>query len=65
MNTLRKHLAGASMEDDMDGAERKSDLGRLFEVMVKLNIREALLFSPSAMLEIKDGDVKETRDVIS
>lgn len=59
MNTLRKHLAGASIEGDMDGEEKKRDVGRLFGMIAKLNVGEALLFSPSAILEFKDGNANK------
>jgi len=53
MGTLRKHLAGASGIglDDNDESE-KHNVKEIFGEIVKLNAGQALLFSPSAMLDV-------------
>ena len=71
--TLRSHLAGASssIEGEAIGKQqqeqeqkqqqdkgRRRDVGSIFETIVNLNVGEALLFSPSAMLSVKnDGEI--------
>ncbi|APA07342.1 hypothetical protein sscle_02g021120 [Sclerotinia sclerotiorum 1980 UF-70] len=65
LNSLKRHLAGATsnlLDDDntdSDGLASSRGNGdnakRLFAEIVKLNIGEALLFSPSAMIDVEVG----------
>jgi hypothetical protein len=72
--TLRKHIAAASpfaksgkpiqdlLIEDLGGAGEESSserLGRIFEEIVTLNVGESLLFTPSAMLRVEDGEPKK------
>ena len=50
---LRSHLAGASpFEDDPQGR----DIKEIFKKIVKLEAGEALLFSPSTVLSLTEGE---------
>lgn len=48
---LKSHLAGVSSEGDAS----KRDVAQIFKQIVNLNAGQALLFSPSAMLGVEDG----------
>ena len=52
---LRGHLAGARMYDDQSNAE-------LFETIVSLTTGQALVFCPSAMLDVSDNEVLRLND---
>ena len=53
LHALRSHLAGMSaFEDDHQGR----DIKEIFKKIVKLEAGEALLFSPSTMLGLTEGD---------
>jgi hypothetical protein len=51
---LRSHLGGASAEAgiDDDGAKK------IFKEIGKLRVGESLRFSPTALLDVEDGEVK-------
>lgn len=65
LNSLKRHLAGATsnlLDDDntdSDGLASSRGNGdgakRLFAEIVKLRVGEALLFSPSAMIDVEVG----------
>ena len=58
LHALRSHLAGVSpFEDDHQGR----DIKEIFQKIVKLEAGEALLFSPSTMLSLKEGDAAEVK----
>lgn len=59
MEALRTHLAGASGEDSESRAGKRRDVESIFKSIVNLNVGEALMFSPSAMLDVKDGLVSK------
>ncbi|KAI9808627.1 MAG: hypothetical protein M1825_003778 [Sarcosagium campestre] len=48
MATLKQHLAGAGANNDKDPSSTSS---KIFEKIVQLDVGQALLFSPSAMVE--------------
>jgi len=52
LSTLQKHLAAASshLTTSNGTPDSKNKIGKIFDEIVKLNVGEALLFSPSAML---------------
>lgn len=57
---LRKHLAGASaasriMEEAGEDGDRQDAAEELFARVVRLRVGEALLFAPSAVLELEEG----------
>lgn len=53
LQALKSHLAGVSpFDDDHQGR----DLREIFKKIVKLEAGEALLFSPSTMLSLTEGD---------
>lgn len=53
--TLREHLAGVSSLDE-SGVATKRDVRSIFAEIVELGPGEALMFSPSAMLEPVEGE---------
>lgn len=63
LNSLKRHLAGAasnmlndddtSSSDFPSSGERDHDAKSLFSKIVKLTVGEALLFSPSAMMDVE------------
>ena len=53
--TLREHLAGVSTLDELEGATKR-DARSIFAEIVELEPGEALMFSPSAVLELVDGE---------
>ncbi|KAM0124285.1 hypothetical protein ACHAO1_011086 [Botrytis cinerea] len=63
LNSLKRHLAGAasnmlndddtSSSDFPSSGEREHDAKSLFSKIVKLTVGEALLFSPSAMIDVE------------
>ena len=53
--TLREHLAGVSTLDELGGV-MKRDGRSIFSEIVELEPGEALMFSPSAMLETVEGE---------
>ncbi|KAI9692098.1 MAG: hypothetical protein M1812_008534, partial [Candelaria pacifica] len=53
LRTLETHLAGATA---LSGSSDKSNIKEIFQTIVNLDVGEALLFSPSAMLDVgKEG----------
>ncbi|EXJ92553.1 hypothetical protein A1O3_01105 [Capronia epimyces CBS 606.96] len=54
-NEMRGHLAGARLGSDSDKEE-------LFEMIVGLQTGEALVFCPSALLDVGGGDVDRLKD---
>ena len=52
LQTLKNHLAGASVFDD----DETRDLKQIFNKIVNLEAGEALLFSPSMMLTVNEGE---------
>ena len=52
LQTLKTHLAGASVFDD----DETRDLKQIFNKIVNLEAGEALLFSPSMMLTVSEGE---------
>lgn len=52
LKALRSHLAGVSNEGD----STKQDIAEIFKRIVNLEAGQALLFSPSAMLTVDDGE---------
>ncbi|KAL9120238.1 MAG: hypothetical protein Q9187_003204, partial [Circinaria calcarea] len=55
MKALQTHLAGASDIED----ETKRNIMEIFKTVVNLEAGEALLFSPAAMLDLVNGNVRE------
>lgn len=55
MSVLKTHLAGASGENAETTVGKKRDVESIFATIVNLNVGEALLFSPNAMLDVKQG----------
>ena len=53
--TLREHLAGVSTPDEL-GEATKRDTRSIFAEIVELEPGEALMFSPSAVLELVEGE---------
>ena len=53
--TLREHLAGVSTAEELGGATNR-DARSIFAEIVELEPGEALMFSPSAMLELVEGE---------
>jgi hypothetical protein len=51
LETLKKHLAAASSS----AGKGRKDVEELFREIVKLNVGESLLFSPTAMLDVTSG----------
>lgn len=54
--TLREHLAGVSTLDELEGVTKR-DVQSIFAEIVELEPGEALMFSPSAILEPVEGEV--------
>lgn len=55
LQTLKSHLAGiSSIEDTSD-----RDVKLIFKLIANLEAGQALLFSPSAILDVKDGSTEE------
>lgn len=54
LEALRSHLAGASAEASDGNEGGKRDVRKIFETIVNLDVGDALLFSPSALLDCKD-----------
>ena len=50
MSALKGHLAGVSEYSDAN----KRSVKEIFDIILKLNVGEALVFSPTAMMEVKD-----------
>ena len=55
MKALQSHLAGVSDFDE----DMKRNIKEIFKTIVNLEAGEALLFSPAAMLDLVDGNVRE------
>ena len=53
--TLREHLAGVSTAEELGGATNR-DARSIFAEIVELEPGEALMFSPSATLELVEGE---------
>ncbi len=53
--TLREHLAGVSTAEELGGATKR-DARSIFAEIVELEPGEALIFSPSAVLEPVEGE---------
>lgn len=51
---LKSHLAGISSIDDTSDR----DVKLIFKLIVNLEAGQALLFSPSAILDVKDGSTE-------
>ena len=49
LKALQSHLAGVSLVDE----ESKRDIRELFKTIVNLRAGQALLFSPTAMLDVR------------
>ena len=56
LGALTKHLAGVSSVD----GEAKRDIREIFKTIVNLEAGQALFFSPSAILDIVDGDEEDS-----
>ena len=54
MTALKGHLAGVSEYSD----STKRSVKEVFDIILKLEVGEALLFSPTAMMEVKDSKVE-------
>ena len=57
LETLRCHLAGASMEAGEGSVQKRRNVRKIFEEIVTLNVGEALVFSPSAILSCDASNV--------
>ena len=54
-HTLREHLAGISTAQELEGAAKR-DARSIFAEIVKLESGEALMFCPSAVLDLVEGE---------
>ena len=54
MAALKSHLAGVSEYSDTTKRSAKE----VFDIILKLEVGEALLFSPTAMMDVKDGKLE-------
>ena len=54
MAALKAHLAGVSEYSDSS----KRSVREVFDIILKLEVGEALLFSPTAMMEVKNDKVE-------
>ncbi|KAI9766483.1 MAG: hypothetical protein M1835_007179 [Candelina submexicana] len=59
LTTLEAHLAGASA---LSGDGEKRNIKKIFKTIVDLNVGEALLFSPSAMLDVANDNLENRHD---
>lgn len=59
LNALRSHLAGASHDGGEIQTERKRNVEAIFNTIVNLDVGEALLFAPSALLEVHTGAARK------
>ncbi|KAI9800748.1 MAG: hypothetical protein M1833_003164 [Piccolia ochrophora] len=60
LKVLKSHLAGASNNGNkVDDDESKGAIQEIFDVIVHLSVGEALMFSPSAMLTVRDGKIEK------
>lgn len=58
LHVLKNHLAGAT---ELDGSSKKG-FSKIFDLVVNLRAGQALLFSPSAMLDVEEGTADETNN---
>lgn len=61
LTTIRGHLAGASaaVGAGLTRRRREEEAENLFDQIVGLNVGESLLFAPTAVLEMQDGEAKK------
>ena len=55
LRTLETHLAGASSLSNSGSEDNKRNIRKIFGEIVNLDVGEALVFSPSAMLDVVGG----------